>query len=466
MIEKRLHSRSVRLSIRTIIATSVLIALAVLALPRIALADANTIAIYVEGPDAEAVRNTLLVALPVGITVAEEAAFRAALAEQGQKGPFGPTLVDARSKAVAIVRKAAASSGLDAVVVARMAKEKLQRTVTLLYVTAARPSADRDAEVVLGPKRSRDDAAKLGAFVRNVVEAPKADRQEEKAAPPEKAHAKPPPDQPAPPPTETRPAQATTEASAHTEQVDSASARPRGDIAHDLFDLEVGGEAAGRHFDYHDALSSNLRSYSVFPAALWTAHAEVFPFADFTGFIRDVGIMGAYSRSLFLSSATSNKLTLHTVESSYLVGVRVRLRPLGDDGVILGISDGYASQSVEFDSAQGLLDAQLPAVNCKANRTAVDGRVPFGKVSVLAEVGYRIVFDCGIVAQRFRRSSVGAIDAEVGGALSLARGWEARLVADYERYFYSFKPIPGDGYVAGGALDEFFGARLGLAYIF
>ena len=44
--------------------------------------------------------------------------------------------------------------------------------------------------------------------------------------------------------------------------------------------------------------------------------------------------------------------------------------------------------------------------------------------------------------------------------------WEGRLVGDYERYFYSFGPTPGDAYVAGGALDQFFGGRLAIAYVF
>ena len=50
--------------------------------------------------------------------------------------------------------------------------------------------------------------------------------------------------------------------------------------------------------------------------------------------------------------------------------------------------------------------------------------------------------------------------------MSLVRGWEARLVGDYERYFYSFKPEPGDEYVAGGALDQFYGGRLAVAYVY
>ena len=48
----------------------------------------------------------------------------------------------------------------------------------------------------------------------------------------------------------------------------------------------------------------------------------------------------------------------------------------------------------------------------------------------------------------------------------IVSGLEGRIVFDYERYFYAFQPIPGDAYVAGGALDQFFGVRLAVAYIF
>jgi hypothetical protein len=106
-------------------------------------------------------------------------------------------------------------------------------------------------------------------------------------------------------------------------------------------------------------------------------------------------------------------------------------------------------------------------VNYAANRLAVDARIPLaGRFAALGAAGFRAVFDAGTLATRFRSPTANGVDFELGVAMSLVRGWEARLVGDYERYFYSFKPEPGDEYVAGGALDQFYGGRLAVAYVY
>ena len=63
-------------------------------------------------------------------------------------------------------------------------------------------------------------------------------------------------------------------------------------------------------------------------------------------------------------------------------------------------------------------------------------------------------------------ATVGGVDATLGIALPFARAFEGRLSATYTRYFYTFHPIPGDAFVAGGALDEFFGITLGGVYAY
>ena len=54
----------------------------------------------------------------------------------------------------------------------------------------------------------------------------------------------------------------------------------------------------------------------------------------------------------------------------------------------------------------------------------------------------------------------------LGLGIKLTDGLEARLVAEYARFFYSFTPQVGDAYVAGGALDQIYGMRLGAAYAY
>jgi hypothetical protein len=40
------------------------------------------------------------------------------------------------------------------------------------------------------------------------------------------------------------------------------------------------------------------------------------------------------------------------------------------------------------------------------------------------------------------------------------------VIVSYRRFFYSMNPTPGDGYVAGGALDELGGLQASVAYIY
>jgi hypothetical protein len=441
------------------------VALVLLAFPRALFAKDMTIAVYVEGADAAATRNALLTDVPAGTTVAEPETFSTALSQHGQKLPFGKALEgEARDRIVTRVRTALAASGLDAALIARVIKEKGQRAVKLVLIGASRGDSPRDGEVILGAKKSRDDASKLKAFVDSALGSPPSEATaSEKPAAPEKAQ-----ETAAPAAAAAAPEAASQPAAegAAPASPDSTSEHARGSIGKALFEVEVGTEAAGRNFVYNDGISQNLRSFTAFPMAMLKVNAEGFPLGDSATFLRDLGIVGSYARSLFLTSAVQSGSNIDTTESSYFIGLRFRIHPTSDPGLIIGVSDGYASQGVSFGSTTAVITSQIPAVSCSGNRLAVDARIPVGRLSLRAAVGYRAIFDSGTISGRFRGSSAGGIDAEAGAAFELARGWEVRAIADYERYFYSFKPVPGDAYVAGGALDQFFGGRLALAYIY
>jgi hypothetical protein len=420
---------------------------AVLAGGRVAWAKPNAIAVYVEGPDADAVRDELATALPEGATLVAADGFTGALADQGQAGPFHKKLDGANhGTAVKRLRAAASASGARAVIVGRVTKEKARHRVRLLLIEAA------GSEEILGDVTLEGDShddARVASVLGPALEPYKTSRAAGKTAAPDHERGA-----------------AEEVAPVGDRSPDAIALRPTGLEARSLLDVSLGGKAAARNFVYSDGITANLRSYNVLPAAMFTVNAELFPLAGASGVLRDIGFTGAFSRSLFLESSMPGGASTSTTETSYVAGLRVRIHPGGDAGPILGISDAYASQSFAFGATGGALASEIPSVAYTANRTAVDVRIPAGKLALLAEAGFRAVLDAGPVAQRFRSASVEGIDAEVGGAFAVAPGWEMRLVADYQRYFYSFAPVPGDAYVAGGALDQFFGARLALAWIY
>jgi hypothetical protein len=456
---RRLRSSFLRKTIVVLFTTGALIAHA-----HDALSKQKSVAVYVEGPEASTVRATLVGVVARSATVDDAEGFASALAAQGQRAPPGKALDGgARARILGRLRAAGAARGVDAVLVVRVSRAARRHVVRLLLVESSGSESDLGSVPLDLQGDGHDDAA-LESTLSSALAPQDGGPGEVKPRPGEKAARA--PEQTTPQAVDSAPVGSPTAGPA--ESPGSASSRPHGVVARSLFEAEIGAEAAGRHFAYHDGLTSNLRSYSIDVTPMLSASAELFPLAGAGAFLRDVGFIGGYSRSLFLKSAMSGGPTLSSVESSYFAGLRVRIHPDGnsDSGFLIGISDAYADQAFDFESTGGSIDTQVPTVDYRSNRTALDARIPLGPLTLLAAAGFRVVFDAGEVSQRFRSSTVEGLDGEVGLALAIAAGWEARLIADYQRYFYSFKPVPGDAFVAGGALDQFYGGRLAIAYVY
>lgn len=230
---------------------------------------------------------------------------------------------------------------------------------------------------------------------------------------------------------------------------------------HELLSLQVGPELGARHFQYTDGLTSNLRSYDLGAAPLVAASAGVYPFADLASAI-DVGLIGGYARAVALSSAPAGGDAVTTDWWRFHAGVRGRAR-IGAS-FVLGISAVYGGETFGF--SESALDAQVPAVAYRFIRPRVDARAAFGRFAVAGSVGYDIMLSAGRVADRFPHASVGGVESSLGPTFSLTRAWEVSLTASYRRFFYAMHPVPGDAFVAGGALDEMLGLQGGLAYVF
>jgi hypothetical protein len=431
-------------------------------------AKAKTVALVVEGVDADAVRSDVASAVPHGTPIAEAGPFKAALAEQGVKAPLGRALDGAaRDKTLSRVRKAAAATGVDATLIAQVTRTHKERHVKLVLVATSGAAGDLEDEVVLGARPSKDDQDKLASAVGTALvdyraapgDADKATASEKAAPAADEASASPPPDNAATASTDNQ--------SPAGDTGSSASARPHGVVGHDFFSIDVGAGALGRHFGYTVAPTSslNLRPYTVFPAAIVAVQAELYPLADAQGVVRDIGFIGAYSRSLFLQSTVDGG-TIDTTATAFLGGVRWRTMPMGEGSLQLGISLSYALQSFAFGTINGMTPPALPSVNYQAIRPGVDVRVPVGKLSLLAQAGFRGVLSAGDVALRFRGTTTTGFDLGAGAAFVLATGWEVRAAAEYEGYFYSFNSQSSDLYRAQSAVDHLYGGRIAIAAIF
>jgi hypothetical protein len=434
----------------------------------VAWAKEKTVAVYVEGPGADSIRNSIVAAVPHGIAVADPDAFRSALQDQGLQTPFGKALGGhQRGGTLNRVRKAAAASGIDAALLAQVSHRKRDRAVLLLLVATSGGAGDLEDEVVLGLRPSRADASKLGSSVSTALvdyrpagEAKEPEKKEEAEKTEEKPEAA--SDENAAPASENSEAAAASTPEGKDKGGPSWE-HPHGSASQSLFSLELGAEAVGRQFGYTNGYTSNLRTYGVFPTPAVSLQGEVYPLADSpTRFLRDIGFIGGYSTTLFLKSTVDGQTT-STTGSAYYGGVRVRIHPSDDAGPMFGISVSYVAQAFTFgDTSAG----SLPSVSYQAVRPGLDVRVPIGAAAFLAQAGFRGALSAGDVALRFHDATTFGLDASIGGAYAVARGWEIRVIGDYERWMYTFTPLSTDTYQAKGAVDNFGDVRLAIAGIF
>ena len=85
----------------------------------------------------------------------------------------------------------------------------------------------------------------------------------------------------------------------------------------------------------------------------------------------------------------------------------------------------------------------------------IDVRYPLGPVALALSGGFRAVVVPDAIGRAFPRSRSGGVDAEASATLDLGRTLQLRLAGRHARFYYTLHPMPGDRFIAGGALDEF-----------
>lgn len=405
-------------------------------------AATKVLAVHVEGPDAASVRADIEASLPDRITVATAKEFSAALKKAGQGKPLGVAMTNPkpRGKLLPKVQKAASSLGADAVLVGIVQKVRGEKKVHLVWVNA--DDATTPVDEVVSLKGSEDERRKvIAAAITSTVE------QFAPPPPPE------PTEEAAPPPSEEKPKE------------EASPERVRHQAGSSIITAEVGFEMGGRVFTYSDGISGNLRRYDVYGAPMAAAAIEVFPAAMTTiPVLRDLGITAGYARAFGLSSATEDGDPAGTVYQRITAALKYRIPISRPTGPVIGVLGGVRWQTFEID-APTALRTQVPNVDYLAIRAGVDGWFPIGPVAAMVGFEWIEPLATGEVYERFSGPSVHGISATAGLAVRFDSGLQIRLSGEYLRFFSGFDPVLGDAYVAGGALDQFFGVRLGLAYM-
>ncbi len=416
--------------------------------------------VYTEGARSAAVSDQLKGGLPSSGEVVDNAEFRKALTAQGQKLPLGLTIT-LKSKRGAIITKigkALEAMNADAAVIGFIRpKRPFGNEVVILVVEKGKSEPTVDSVVALDKDATRAD---MQAAIEPVTSswgsassggggggadggggsgAGGDDKQPDEKKPDEK------------PP----------------EGEEGEWVRPKNVYGHEIFGINASFDIGGRFFGYNDPITTNLRDYSVFGAPGFSARAEVYPLAPLGILIlKDLGLVGEFRMQPGLSSETSDGTPVDTTWMRFGGGLRFRL-PVGDKEkpFVFGLKGSFIQDGFTLD-ATGDLALEAPSVKYNFMRVGLDARFPIGPVAITAFGGYLGALDAGDVKDRFTDPSIGGIDVGGGLTVPIALGFEARLQAEYVRWFYAFAPVVGDLFVAGGALDEYIHLEIGPQYVF
>jgi len=252
--------------------------------------------------------------------------------------------------------------------------------------------------------------------------------------------------------------------------------RPKGDRPAAV-DIELDFRVVHRTFRYNDVLPNDprgdLRDYKLQAGPGVGIKFQYYPGAHFTaGVGAQFGIDFEWERLFKIDSTRADGATFPTESQQFLIGLRWRY-PKGrwEPSVVLGYGVHRFSFGLSGPPVPGEDNtAGVPSVKYEFVRVGGGFRVEIGKKELFilaASIAFRGTFSVGPIGTNlwFPEAKANGMDALLMIGFALPKGFEIRLSGDYRRYGFDLNPVPGEApYVAGGALDQYFGGALGVAW--
>ncbi|MGB5809482.1 MAG: hypothetical protein WBG86_03065 [Polyangiales bacterium] len=234
-------------------------------------------------------------------------------------------------------------------------------------------------------------------------------------------------------------------------------------------DIEFDFKFVHRELTWKDDLLGNLRDYTLkFGPGIQTKF-QYFPGAHFTsGVGAQFGVDFEYERLFSFDSERDDGLQFPTTSQQFLVGIRWRYPAGRWEPMLLA---GYGLHKFEFGVSQPPVNtAGIPGVRYQFYRLGGGFRVGLGEREnfiIIANASFRGLISAGGIESDvwFPDANGNGMDALLMFAYGLPKGFEVRVGVDYRRYWFDLNPIPPDPpYVAGGALDQYWGLSIGAAW--
>ncbi|MEM9727854.1 MAG: hypothetical protein AAF997_04665 [Myxococcota bacterium] len=245
--------------------------------------------------------------------------------------------------------------------------------------------------------------------------------------------------------------------------------KPKGDRPAAV-DVEFGFKFVNRNLTFNEDQIGNLRDYNLKFGPGLQAKFQYYPGAHFTsGVGAQFGIDFEWERLFNFTSDRDDGLSFPSSSQQFLAGLRWRY-PAGrwEPSVFAG----YGFHKFEFgvDPGPPITTAGIPGVRYQFARLGTGFRVGIGareSFIIVANIAFRGVVSYGGIASEawFPDAKGNGMDALLMIGYALPKGFEIRIGGDYRRYWFDLNPIPPDPpYVAGGALDQYWGLSIGAAW--
>lgn len=383
---------------------------------------------------------------------------------------------DFKAKTDADYAKMGSDLGVDAVAVAKVEKTKL--TVTVYRSSDARVLITLQFKAAPGPKLKSIIEKRLvqklyGAFGIESSEKEEDDADSEEGA--DEAGE----DSDADAEGGEDAEKSDADAEGESNEGDAPAADSGSGFAPTPFVLRAGLRLSQRSFVFKDTLSQldgtrpvqhPLRDYNGGTDLALIVRGEVYPGALFgaEGLAANVGVIGSFAYGIPADSvykpAGGTARTLTTDVREFTLGLRGRFPLSAKAGI--GFSAVYGQQRYFLKGDETA--ALVPDILYSYARLGPDLWIEFGKVSVEAHVGARLVTGTGELEDaKLWFANVGARGIDAGLTLGFAVTPSISVLAggEFTRYGFNFNPIPKNAtYVAGGATDQYVGGWLGVGF--
>ncbi len=273
-----------------------------------------------------------------------------------------------------------------------------------------------------------------------------------------------------PEPEEEEPQTSEPERVTAVEDVEVAEAPGPNPVAIEVY---LGMRLFSRKLSYNDDHYRQLRGYNLPLGPSIEGRLRWYPGAHFTsGIAAHIGIDAHFEQAFAIESRRrADNETFPTEMRSFGIGLRGRL-PLGAHEVSLGV--GFGRHDFVVEPAGPRIEGrsnlpEVPQVQSTFLRFGLEGRVHLvAGLRLHLGADYLVITSLGGIGSDvwFPRASAGGIEAHGGFGYLLGSGFEVRLAFRLRRFFYSMNPEVGDSWIAGGALDQYLGGDLGVAWAF